>query len=96
MRIQQTLLPDPTTNYQEAMEAQTRQERRDRSHGIRRLEEDFSAYFRKRHGLPPRGASTETAAQVPAEDGKPVTALGGEGIILNCVRRNRSPEWTCC
>jgi hypothetical protein len=67
LRIQQTLLPDPTTNYQEAMEAQTRQERRDRSDGIRRLDEDFSTYFRRRHGLPPRGASAETAARVPAE-----------------------------
>jgi hypothetical protein len=43
------------------------EERRDRSDGIRRLDEDFSAYFRKRHGLPPRGASAETAAQVPDE-----------------------------
>jgi acetyl esterase/lipase len=32
-----------------------------------RREEDFSTYFRKRHGLPPHGASAETAAQVPAE-----------------------------
>lgn len=66
LRVQKALLPDPAENYQQQLEALTRQDRRERAAEIRRLDEDFSAFFRKRHGLPPRAAAPEATA-TPAE-----------------------------
>ncbi|MFF4630037.1 hypothetical protein [Streptomyces griseorubiginosus] len=64
LRLQQTLRPDPTDNYQEILEGLTRDQLRERSAGIRELDKEFSHFFRERHGLPPRGTSPEAAAQV--------------------------------
>lgn len=66
LRVQKALLPDPAENYQQQLEALTRQDRRERAAEIRRLNEDFSAFFRKRHGLPPRATAPE-AAGAPVE-----------------------------
>ncbi|GGN22637.1 hypothetical protein [Streptomyces fuscichromogenes] len=57
IRTQKALKPDPVTAYQEVLEAQSKNERRDRSRRIRELDSAFSAFFRRRHGLPPRAAS---------------------------------------
>ncbi|MEU8683515.1 hypothetical protein [Streptomyces sp. NPDC048611] len=66
MRVQRALTPDPSENYQEQIEALTRQDRRERAANIRRLDEDFAAFFRNRHGQPPRDAAAD-ATELPSE-----------------------------
>ena len=48
--------PDPTSNYQEMLEALTEEERRERRQGIATLDRRFSVWFRDRHGLPAKAA----------------------------------------
>ena len=56
---QQALKPDPTMTYHETLEAQPKDERRDRTRRIRDLDSAFSTFFRHRHGLPPRAQPTD-------------------------------------
>jgi hypothetical protein len=48
--------PDPTSNYQEILEALTEEERRERRQGIATLDRRFSVWFRDRQGLPAKAA----------------------------------------
>jgi hypothetical protein len=56
---QKALKPDPVMAYHETLEAQSKDERRDRTRRIRDLDSAFSAFFRNRHGLPPRAEPTD-------------------------------------
>jgi hypothetical protein len=54
IRVGQLIAPDQETTYYETLTAMTRAQRTDRSRRIRSFDEDFSAFFRSRHHLPPR------------------------------------------
>ena len=58
------IAPDPETTYYETLTAMTRAQRTDRSRRIRSFDEEFSAFFRGRHHLPPR---QDRAAEGPSD-----------------------------
>ena len=53
IRLGQLLTPDPETTYHEALAAMTKDQRADRSRRIRSFDQEFPAFFRARHHLPP-------------------------------------------
>jgi hypothetical protein len=47
LRAQKALLPDPTENYQQQLEALSREDRRERTAAIRNLDKDFPERARR-------------------------------------------------
>jgi hypothetical protein len=54
IRLGQLAAPDPEATYFEALTSLNRDQRAGRSRRIRSFDEEFSAFFRARHHLPPR------------------------------------------
>jgi hypothetical protein len=57
IRLGQVVPPDPETTHFETLTAMTREQRAGRSRRIRSFDQEFSAFFRARHHLPPRLAA---------------------------------------
>ena len=54
IRLQRAVLPDARRAYQEDLEALSREDRAGRARAIRTLDDEFAAFFRRRHGLAAR------------------------------------------
>jgi hypothetical protein len=69
IRVGQLITPDPEATYYETLAAMTRTQRIDRSRRIRSFDEEFSAFFRGRHHLPPRQnrAADDPSDTLPTE-----------------------------
>jgi hypothetical protein len=84
IRLGQLAAPDPETTYFEGLTAMSREQRTDRSHRIRRFDEEFSAFFRSRHHLPsrPGRAVDEPGDPLPTEASFAEPDLAVPGVPL--------------